>query len=803
MRSIPKSLFSQMLSQPGIFIFLVLLFCLSACNSTAVTVTFTPGLINPTPDLATFAPALSPTSSPTAIPIPSVTIIPTVNPSPTSSPSFTPTPVPFSPTPLSPTPLPPVFYDPAGCQLPPDDYTPVSVNGFKINARTYAMLQYAAQLYGGEIDVAGKAITQGSYSNNGPASFGTHLGGGAVDISVLRLNSDHVLYSEIEPLVRALRVAGFAAWLRDWGELGEGSGIHVHAIAIGDRELSSAAQEQLTGGYGYFRGYSGVPQSDGVPVADRHGGPLVCQWMIDAGYTDLREPSQILTTPPPGVAWQEKLRQAASAYHADTSAEADAVARQLHYLDGRTESASLMCGPLAAAILRDAGLLPKVFGPVQDLHSYWLANPKNDGRPWTLFPRQDYELFQFTTPIKQFDFLTWPLRPGDFIYTYSRRVGFEHMFIVTEVDEDGRAYTVTNQYQIDKTYRIQRYILYDPADPTAGIIQNELSNPRLGRTGLIGFDVLRRRGVGLPTGSLYAYLVQPGDTLLSIAGKFYTIPQGIAVVNEGVDLSHLFVGQTLIVPVSTAEIPAQPSSGADLQTQVDAIVESAPSGYWGVYIENLSTSEVITVNAEETFHPASTIKLAIGIAMMSYIETHPEVTLRDGPGNRARSFEQLLQAMLIPSEEDATAMLLDYLLEKPDVHLQELVESWGAVHTTIEPRSSTPADLALLWRMLYMGELLSEESTNTLLEILRTPSAGDELRIGGGLPEAARAGMAHKTGTTFEKGLGVVADTAVVEVRDTAYVIVVLGSKVKWVDFDEALNLIAQISRAVYIEYSR
>jgi len=146
-------------------------------------------------------------------------------------------------------------------------------------------------------------------------------------------------------------------------------------------------------------------------------------------------------------------------------------------------------------------------------------------------------------------------------------------------------------------------------------------------------------------------------------------------------------------------------------------------------------------------------------------------------------------------------MLLDYLNGQPDVHLQDLVESWGALHTTIVPRQSTPADLALLWKRLYHGELLSEGRMEALLAILRTPSAGDELRIGAGLPEAARAGMAHKTGTTFEKGLGVVADTAVIEAGDAAYVIVVLGNQVNWVDFDESLNLIAQISRAVYMEY--
>jgi beta-lactamase class A len=560
-------------------------------------------------------------------------------------------------------------------------------------------------------------------------------------------------------------------------------------------------RDQLTGPFGYFRGSSGVPQSDGVAVPDRHGGPLICQWMMDAGYTDLREPSQISTQPPAGLAWQDQLAQAANAYLADTAEKADAVARQLHYLDGKTESASLMCGPLAAAILRDAGLLPGDFGPVQDLHTYWLAKPDVDGRPWTLFPDQDYELFHFTTPIKQFDFLSWPLRPGDFVYTYSRRVGFEHMFIVTEVDEQGRAYTVTNQYQLDKTYRIQRLLLYDPADPAAGAIQNQFSNPKLGRTGLIGFDVLRRRGVGLPPGSLYAYSVQPGDTLPVIAGKFYTTLQGIAVLNGGVDLAHLSMGQILIIPVNTAELPVQLPSGVDLQKQVDAILTSAPSGYWGVYIENLNTGQVIAANTEEMFYMASTLKLAIGVSTMAYFDANPGASLEDGPGNHARSYDQLLQAMLIPSEEEATTMLLEWLEGQEGFHVQELVESWGLVHTGIGKLMSTPADLGLLWKRLYVGELLSTELTRKLLDILRTPSAGDELRIGAGLPEQARPGLAHKNGTSFESGLGVVADAGVVEAGGTAYVIVVVGNQVKLEDYDQAMNIIALISRTAYAAY--
>jgi hypothetical protein len=178
--------------------------------------------------------------------------------------------------------------EPFGCQKPPEDYTRVEVNGETINQRTLAMLNHAWELYGGELEISGSAITQGSYSESVAASAGTHSGGGAVDLSVMRAGTYTVLWDDIDPLLRALRAAGFAAWLREFGELYADSPIHIHAIAIGDQELSAAAQDQLTGPSGYFRGYSGLLLVNGTLTPDRYGGPVLCQWMIDLGYSDLR-----------------------------------------------------------------------------------------------------------------------------------------------------------------------------------------------------------------------------------------------------------------------------------------------------------------------------------------------------------------------------------------------------------------------------------------------------------------------------------------------------------------------------------
>jgi hypothetical protein len=282
--------------------------------------------------------------------------------------------------------------------------------------------------------------------------------------------------------------------------------------------------------------------------------------MLEAGYADLRPPTSV---PTPGLAWQERLRQAALAYLAPFPEDAEKIAISLDFLDGQVESAENICGPLAGAILRDAGLLPAQPGPVQDLKSFWQARPIDNGRPWSLFPERDYEVFHFDTPLAEFDFSAWPLQPADFLYTYARYHGFEHMFIVTEVDAEGRAYTVTNQPQawgnkIWGTMLILRYLLYDPHTPGAGIIYNEWSDPRLGQTGQNGFDVLRKRG--LEAGSLYAYTVRPGDTLPELAARFGATLESLIQANPGMDLADLQVGQPLTIPIPPYS-PDSPESG--------------------------------------------------------------------------------------------------------------------------------------------------------------------------------------------------------------------------------------------------
>lgn len=92
-------------------------------------------------------------------------------------------------------------------------------------------------------------LTQGGYNKGGvKASAGTHDGGGVVDV-----DTDGLSRAGKTLVVRALRVAGFAAWLRtpaqgDWGE-------HIHAVQLGNARRSAGAKRQAEA---YRRGRNGL-----------------------------------------------------------------------------------------------------------------------------------------------------------------------------------------------------------------------------------------------------------------------------------------------------------------------------------------------------------------------------------------------------------------------------------------------------------------------------------------------------------------------------------------------------------------
>lgn len=124
---------------------------------------------------------------------------------------------------------------------PAHDYRRVTYGGRTVNVRTKILLERTRVALGGKHEIP---LFQGSYNKGVKASAGTHDGGGCVDINTSGYN--------VNALLRELRKAGFAAWYRTPAE---GFSYHIHACAIGDREMASIARSQVRA---YFNGRNGL-----------------------------------------------------------------------------------------------------------------------------------------------------------------------------------------------------------------------------------------------------------------------------------------------------------------------------------------------------------------------------------------------------------------------------------------------------------------------------------------------------------------------------------------------------------------
>jgi hypothetical protein len=205
------------------------------------------------------------------------------------------------------------------------------------------------------------------------------------------------------------------------------------------------------------------------------------------------EAGGILFAGPLSNAQQVRLYQSSLAYVEPTARGSIEESKQINGV-GYGDPSNI-CGPLAIAILRDAGLIPAGTVP----HDYWLLNPDVSEDKMKLnhiFPPTEYSRSRVLSPINKIDWQKDPLLPGDFLFIWHGSGGnFDHMLVVSRVDKAQRAYAVTN-FGTSGGYIIAETLLYDPADPNQGIFHTWTAqrDAILGSTGFGGFDLWRWRG---------------------------------------------------------------------------------------------------------------------------------------------------------------------------------------------------------------------------------------------------------------------------------------------------------------------
>lgn len=187
---------------------------------------------------------------------------------------------------------------------------------------------------------------------------------------------------------------------------------------------------------------------------------------------------------------QLRLYEASLSFIAPTYEESKRMSVMIN--QARFSDPSNTCGPLSIAILQKAGFL----GEELVAHDFFLINP-DLGKDRTIiksfFPPEKYSDTRRKVRIDREDWYANPLLPGDFLYLYAGTGGnFEHMLVVNRVDSSGRVYSVTN-YNTEKGFIIKEALLYDPADPNAGLFPQwtEKQFAKLGSTGFAGYEVWR------------------------------------------------------------------------------------------------------------------------------------------------------------------------------------------------------------------------------------------------------------------------------------------------------------------------
>ena len=349
----------------------------------------------------------------------------------------------------------------------------------------------------------------------------------------------------VQRMLNALHVSGFVAYLRRTSD----QGLHILAIPLLDPALAQSDWGPYLQAYWLSR--AALPSGDPSVQPSLKLPP--CGWMVERGFAPQVDASWYAGDL---VGWPDYTR-AAIAYLAPTNNEAARVAEQINWLgDSFPEGPDTMCGPLAWSIMYDSRVFPPGWGGwMVGSKVFWLAKPEKNGRPWSLFPKDSYRTYVFRQALGTFDFSGFPLYPGDFLYTYSEKDGFDHMLVVTEVDGAGNVYTVSNIVKIEpvKNTTIEHVLLLNNNDPTVGIARNEWARDGVnGRTGHAGFEVFRWAWVEKDvTGEPVSYTVRPGDTVGTIAAYWKTPALRIAGYNGIMTDTPLVIGQELIIPPNT------------------------------------------------------------------------------------------------------------------------------------------------------------------------------------------------------------------------------------------------------------
>ena len=248
--------------------------------------------------------------------------------------------------------------------------------------------------------------------------------------------------------------------------------------------------------------------------------------------------------------------------------------------------------------------------------------------------------------------------------------------------------------------------------------------------------------------------------------------------------------------VATAVTPVAATAASQSTTLTnDCPLVGKFQGAVGVYAKNLKTGQVLTLNPDDIFAAASTIKVPVSIVVYRHFYKQASPATRD-------VYDTGIELMMTISENDYFADFLDEIEEGigPDI-IREHFSRLGMKNTTIRDSQArnafgysnvtTARDMAIIFEQLYLGRLLGPEKTKFMLDAMASSIFPEEMAR-----YMQDRKVIHKIGELDD----VLADVGVVEGPNGPILISIFTETLQ--DIDYSSDYIAAMSACLYSKLS-
>jgi beta-lactamase class A len=235
--------------------------------------------------------------------------------------------------------------------------------------------------------------------------------------------------------------------------------------------------------------------------------------------------------------------------------------------------------------------------------------------------------------------------------------------------------------------------------------------------------------------TLEADKVHPSITAISLPTPTLQHTSTNQTENEGMIPSENQLRTTEIFPQdsqSSQHAYSYQTGHQELSERINNII-SQSGGRWHIVIKEVGGPVIYSLLPDQRIHIASVVKLPLALLFFAALEEKgvPENQLEthiQATGTGGRTFEQLLVAMLVKSEEDATAVLAEYT--SAYLNIPAKMREWQLQDIDLKARRNTVAGIASLFEKFYQGEYISPTAQDLILGYLSEYTPNDDTRIG-------------------------------------------------------------------------